>query len=45
MQVSREWSGNARKRYECYASYVRHGKYPSQLQQQQQTRQSSANGF
>lgn len=46
VQVSREWSGNARKRYEGYASYLRHGKYPSQQQQQQQqTVQSSASGF
>lgn len=40
VQVSREWSGNARKRYEGYASYVKHGRYPSQ---QQQVRQSSLN--
>ena len=34
VQVSREWSGNARKRYEGYASYVKQGKYPSQQSQQ-----------
>lgn len=30
IQISREWSGNARKRYEGYAAYLRNGKYPSQ---------------
>ncbi|KAG1466510.1 hypothetical protein G6F56_004675 [Rhizopus delemar] len=30
IQVTQEWSGNARKRYEGYASYLRSGKYPSQ---------------
>ena len=45
VQVSRELSGNTRKRYEAYASYLRHGKYPSQLQQQSQhpSRQASNN--
>lgn len=44
VQVSREWSGNARKRYEAYATYVKHGRYPSQPQQQQlsSSRQSSS---
>lgn len=47
VQVSREWSGNARKRYEGYASYLNNGKYPSQLQQQHQpqSRQASNNVF
>ncbi|KAG1054130.1 hypothetical protein G6F43_003834 [Rhizopus delemar] len=32
IQITREWSGNARKRYEGYANYLRSGKYPSQHQ-------------
>lgn len=44
VQVSREWSGNARKRYEGYASYIKHGKYPSQQQQQQSRQQSTSSG-
>jgi hypothetical protein len=36
VQVSREWSGNARKRYEGYASYLRNGKYPTAIRPLQQ---------
>lgn len=28
VQMSREWSGNARRRYEGYASYLKTGHYP-----------------
>lgn len=42
VQVSREWSGNARKRYDGYANYLRHGKYPTLQQTQAPTRQSSS---
>lgn len=28
VQMSREWSGNARRRYEGYASYLETGHYP-----------------
>jgi hypothetical protein len=41
VQVSREWSGNARKRFEGYASYLRNGKYPSSQSMQVPQKQSS----
>lgn len=41
IQVSREWSSNARKRYEGYAIYLRSGRYPSQNQIYQRRQSSS----
>ncbi|CEP13787.1 hypothetical protein [Parasitella parasitica] len=32
VQVSREWSGNMKRRYEGYDMYLRYGKYPTQQQ-------------
>jgi hypothetical protein len=43
VQVSREWSGNARKRFEDYASYLRNGVYPSSQSLQTPQKQSSTN--
>ena len=36
VQMTRDWSGNARRRYEGYASYLKTGKYPHYHGSQQQ---------
>ncbi|KAL9559694.1 hypothetical protein MBANPS3_000317 [Mucor bainieri] len=42
VQVSREWSGNTKRRYEGYDMYLRYGKYPTQQQQPLQKQSSSS---
>lgn len=41
VQVSREWSGNTKRRYEGYDMYLRYGKYPTQPQPLQKQSSSS----
>ncbi|KAI8147494.1 hypothetical protein BJV82DRAFT_349039 [Fennellomyces sp. T-0311] len=36
VQMTRDWSGNARRRYEGYASYLKNGRYPQHHGSQRQ---------